>query len=79
MKFNGMAAAQAAIAALHNQRSLPPLRNPLQVALASCPHSPRCVRAAGCGICSASSTIIVVEPWPVRYWGRAASLKPSLL
>jgi hypothetical protein len=44
VKFNGIAAAQAAIAALHNQRSLPPLRNPLQVVPASRPHSPRCVR-----------------------------------
>ncbi|OUW48204.1 MAG: hypothetical protein CBD47_03305 [Synechococcus sp. TMED187] len=36
VKFVGMASAQAAIQALHNQRSLPPLRNPLQ---ARCRHS----------------------------------------
>uniref|UniRef100_A0A7S4BEX8 Uncharacterized protein n=2 Tax=Chrysotila carterae TaxID=13221 RepID=A0A7S4BEX8_CHRCT len=34
VKYSSVAAAQAAIAALHNQRSLPPLRNPLQVRFA---------------------------------------------
>mmetsp|Transcript_31275 Transcript_31275/g.104501 ORF Transcript_31275/g.104501 Transcript_31275/m.104501 type:complete len:442 (-) Transcript_31275:315-1640(-) len=34
VKYNGLQAAQAAISALHNQRSLPPLRNPLQVRFA---------------------------------------------
>jgi len=34
VKFNSLIAAQSAINALHNQRSLPPLRNPLQVRFA---------------------------------------------
>jgi len=34
VKYTTLAAARAAMAALHNQRSLPPLRNPLQVRLA---------------------------------------------
>ena len=34
MKFSSLIAAQSAINALHNQRSLPPLRNPLQVKFA---------------------------------------------
>ena len=34
VKYGSMVAAQAAIQALHNQRSLPPLRNPLQVRFA---------------------------------------------
>jgi len=34
VKYGSVAAAQAAIQALHNQRSLPPLRNPLQVRFA---------------------------------------------
>lgn len=34
VKYSNVSAAQAAIAALHNQRSLPPLRNPLQVRFA---------------------------------------------
>jgi hypothetical protein len=34
VKYNSLIAAQSAINALHNQRSLPPLRNPLQVRFA---------------------------------------------
>ena len=34
VKFSSLIAAQSAINALHNQRSLPPLRNPLQVRFA---------------------------------------------
>ena len=34
VKFSSLISAQSAINALHNQRSLPPLRNPLQVRFA---------------------------------------------
>jgi len=39
VKFSSLIAAQAAINALHNQRSLPPLRNPLQVRFADSANS----------------------------------------
>lgn len=84
VKYGGMPAAEASIAALHNQRSLPPLRNPLQVHTRRrarggggvlLPHwQGSCCRTAALGKAAAMETLL---PWSWRARSDCAARLPG--